>query len=219
MWHLLWQLADSAFPAGGFPHSGGLEAALQRGFVRDETSLEAFVRHALAQCGRTALPLVAAAHDEPESLSALDRLCDVFLLNPVARRASCAQGRGFLAGLARSFPAAGIAALEDRVLRADLACHYAPVFGAGLRLLAVERREAQRLFLYVSGRGLASAAVRLGLVGPYAAQQLLAGLAPSMDGIVARSARLGPLDIAQTAPLADLYQAGHDRLYSRLFQS
>jgi urease accessory protein UreF len=26
-------------------------------------------------------------------------------------------------------------------------------------------------------------------------------------------------DLAQTAPLVDLLQAGHDRLYSRLFQS
>ena len=30
---LLWQLADSAFPTGGFAHSGGLEAAWQNGEV------------------------------------------------------------------------------------------------------------------------------------------------------------------------------------------
>jgi urease accessory protein UreF len=30
---------------------------------------------------------------------------------------------------------------------------------------------------------------------------------------------VGPLDIAQTAPLLDLFQSMHDRLYSRLFQS
>jgi urease accessory protein len=32
---LLWQLADSAFPTGGFAHSGGLEAAWQHGEIRN----------------------------------------------------------------------------------------------------------------------------------------------------------------------------------------
>ena len=44
-------------------------------------------------------------------------------------------------------------------------------------------------------------------------------LAPDIDAIdsTLRRARAG--DIAQTAPLIDLCQSTHDRLYSRLFQS
>ena len=34
MWRVL-QLADAAFPAGGFAHSAGLEAAVQLGAVAD----------------------------------------------------------------------------------------------------------------------------------------------------------------------------------------
>ncbi|MDB5296990.1 MAG: putative urease accessory protein UreF, partial [Phycisphaerales bacterium] len=36
---LLWQLVDSAFPTGGFAHSGGVEAAWQHGRLRDGDGL------------------------------------------------------------------------------------------------------------------------------------------------------------------------------------
>ena len=88
---LLWQLIDSGFPAGGFAHSAGLEAALQHGHVADGAGVEAFARHSLAQMGRGALPLVTAAYGDPGNLPEFDRLMDVFLSNPIANRASRAQ--------------------------------------------------------------------------------------------------------------------------------
>src|SRR5581483_3548962 len=40
----LLQLGDSALPIGGYSHSWGLEAAIERGQVRDAASLERWVR-------------------------------------------------------------------------------------------------------------------------------------------------------------------------------
>jgi urease accessory protein len=93
------------------------------------------------------------------------------------------------------------------------------LFGAIMNALSVELPDAQRLLLYLTGRGIGSAAVRLGLIGAYQAQELQTSLAPHIDRAVERFADLDPLDIAQAAPLADLFQSTHDRLYSRLFQS
>jgi urease accessory protein len=217
--YLLWQLADSGFPSGGFAHSGGLEASMQHGQIADGAALGSFARHALAQAGRSAVPLVSAAHRHPEELVELDRISDSFLSNPVANRASLAQGRAFLTSAARSFPNVPLAALEDLVRQGQIAGHYAPLFGAVLQRLGVDLPNTQRLFLYLTGRGIGSAAVRLGLIGAYEAQELQTMLAADIDPIIERSADLGPLDIAQTAPLIDLFQSTHDRLYSRLFQS
>jgi urease accessory protein len=219
MGFLLWQLIDSGFPAGGFAHSGGLEASMQHGQVVTGADVASFARHVLAQAGRSALPIVAAAGRDLNALPELDRLSDVFLSNPVANRASRAQGRAFLTTVSRSFPSLPLARLAEVVRAERLGCHYAPVFGAAMASLDVDPIETQRAFLFMTVRAVASAAVRLGLVGAYEAQELQARLSHSIDSVIHTCETLGPYDIAQTAPLIDLFQSTHDRLYSRLFQS
>ena len=216
---LVWQLIDSAFPSGGFAHSGGLEASVQHGHVMDAAGVWAFARQAVAQCGRSALPLVAAAHRRPDDLVELDRLCDAFLSNPVANRASRAQGRGLLTSVARSFQHVPVAALEDGLKSDTIAGHYAPMFGAVFNRLDVDITDTLNAFLFISGRGVTSAAVRLGLIGSYEAQTMQSALAPHIDATAEHCGALAPHEIAQTAPLIDLFQSTHDRLYSRLFQS
>ena len=216
---LLWQLIDSAFPSGGFAHSAGLEASVQHGHVVDAEDVRAFARQAVAQCGRSALPLVTAAHQHPEEFAELDRLTDVFLSNPVANRASRAQGRALLTSIARSFPASIAASLEASIRSEGLSGHYAPVFGRLFAALDVNLGETQRAFLFIAARGVSSAAVRLGILGAYDAQAMQAALSPDIDAVIHDCSALAPQEIAQTAPLIDLFQSTHDRLYSRLFQS
>jgi urease accessory protein len=219
MHYLVWQLIDSGFPSGGFAHSAGLEAAVQHGHVADSAGVRAFARQSLAQCGRSALPLVTSAHRCPEDVAQLDELCDVFLSNPVGNRASRVQGRALLTAVARSFPEAQTTPLAARVRRDAAAGHYAPLFGALFNLLDVSLIDTQRAFVFVASRSVTSAAVRLGLIGAYEAQTIQAGLSPHIETVIHKCGALPPHDIAQTAPLIDLFQSTHDRLYSRLFQS
>ena len=215
---LVWQLADSAFPAGGFAHSYGLEAAWQQGEV-NATSLPAFVRDAIAQAGHSGLPFVMAAFDCPDSRLVIDERCDAFLRNPVANRASRVQGRAWIGTVERSFPREAVLSLTGDV-RARPGCrHFAPVFGATLRALDIDRRDAARLFLFGTARGTLSAAVRLGVAGTTDAQRMLAERAGDLDLTIQRCGDVGIDDACQTSPLMDLWQASHDRLYSRLFQS
>jgi urease accessory protein len=217
--YLVWQLIDSAFPSGGFAHSGGLEAALQHGHVIDGNSAHAFARQALAQCGRSALPIVTAGHRRQQSLRELDHLSDVLLSNPVANRASRAQGRALLLSVARSFPGTDVETLETRMRIERIAGHSAALFGRLFGVLGIEMADTQRAYLFVSARGVSAAAVRLGIMGAFEAQAMQAELTAHIDAVVRDCGELSPDDIAQTAPLIDLFQATQDRLYSRLFQS
>jgi len=212
----VWQIVDSAFPTGGFAHSWGLEAAWQTGDVNDG-SLVRFLRDTISQTGHGALPFVTSAHTDPDQLPQFDALCDVFLTNPVANRASRAQGSACLATCARTWPLPALLALEQQ--SRGRARHLAPIFGGAMRLLDLPLDVTQRVFLYSTARGVLAAAVRLGIVGSYAAQRLQHECASDLDLTVERCGGLGAEDVAQTAPIVDIVQAAHDRLYSRLFQS
>lgn len=214
---LLWQLADSAFPTGGFAHSAGLEAAWQQGEVRNGGGLRDWLSASLQQIARAALPFVNAAHTEPERLGEFDRLCDAFTSNHVANRASRLQGRALLLAVERIFKS------EIRHPRSEIEilpfAHLAPVFGAMTRRLNILHQDAVRLFVFLHLRSAVAAAVRLNVVGPMEGQVIQSQLCEEAENVVQRGSSMTLDDLAQTAPLLEIWQSAQDRLYSRLFQS
>jgi urease accessory protein len=211
---LVWQLIDSAFPTGGFAHSSGLEAAWQHGEIPHREAMMSFVEVSLHQLGRAALPYVAEAYDSPGRLVEFDSHCDVFLTNHVANRASRAQGRAFLAAAKRVF-SVGLEKQKSEVLFA----HFAPVFGACLRHLEIDRKTVLRMFLFNHLRSLFAAAVRLNIIGPMEAQIMQRRSSSLAEKILEENKVLTLDAIAQTSPLLEIWQGAQDRLYSRLFQS
>ncbi|MDP9036991.1 MAG: urease accessory protein UreF [Myxococcota bacterium] len=217
-WRLL-QLADSGFPSGGFAHSAGLEVAVLIGELSDPARLDSWVRAHLWSTGHGSLPFVGAAHDEPAELARLGGLVDAFLTNHVANRASRTQGRAFLATCARVFDEPALLPLARRLRATEVAAHFAPVFGATLAELGLSRQDALSVHLLIALRNAASAAVRLGVVGPHEAQRLQRRHAETMEAVLAACASLRPEVAASAAPLQDVFGAAHDRLHTRLFQS
>ena len=216
---LLWQLADAAFPSGGFVHSSGLEAAWHWGQLPDAGRLREFLEAQLVQIAESMAPLVRAVHIAPARLAQLDRLCHAMLSNHVANRASVAQGRALVVAAERAFALPELAELGRQVRGRAIQGHLAPLFGAMTAALAIDADMAVRLFLYTNARGTLSSAVRLNIVGPLEAQAVQYQLGPFVEKLIARRRDLLPEDAAQTAPALELLQMTHDRIYSRLFQS
>jgi urease accessory protein len=194
------QLADAAFPSGGFAHSAGLEAAAQLGEVAD---VRRFAVDVVWQAAWGALPFVRRGHAAGADVSGPDAEADAFLLGHVQNRASRAQGRALAATCARAFGAAPAWRFG----------HLAPVLGGVCALAGLSRDDAERVALHGAARAVLGAAVRLGRLGPLEAQAVHAALP------LEEARRSAPDEPAQTAPLVELLGGLHDTLYSRLFQS
>lgn len=214
LWLLL-QLADGAFPSGGFAHSGGVEAAVAIGRAAD---VESLLDASLWQAGRSALPFVGAAARAPERLGELDLRFDATVSSHVANRASRALGRALVSAASRAFGGdARVARLSD-VARAGPS-HHAPVLGALFGALRLSPRDAQVAFLHGAARQVLSSAVRLGLLGPLEAQSVQAERAALLERVLVTCADLPIEDAAQASPILELWGALHDRLDARMFQS
>ena len=214
-----WQLADSAFPSGGFAHSAGLESAWREGLVTDAESLARFLETLVQDTSRGALPFLVAVHTGDQSLIRVDEWCDAFISNHVANRASRKQGRALLASAIAAFDLPVLKSLQQTIGQEVLPSHQVPIWAAVTEALEIPLEQAARMFLFLTLRSLISSAVRLHVTGPLAGQALQHQIGPFTETLVESGLARSLDEISQTAPLMEMLQGTQDRMYSRLFQS
>ncbi|MGN9794584.1 urease accessory protein UreF [Streptomyces sp. OZ13] len=212
-------LCDGRFPAGGHAHSGGAEAAVKAGRIRDADDLAAFCRGRLHTTGLTAAGLAAAAafgHDP----FALDAAADARTPSPALRATSRKLGRQLMRAARAAWPAPGLDALASVFPRG---AHQPVVLGTAARAAGLGPEDAAHCAAYEAVGGAATAAVRLLSLDPFRATAVLARLAPEMDQVAARAAglaRMGVDDLpAASAPLLDIWAEQHAAWPVRLFAS
>jgi urease accessory protein len=226
---VVWQLIDSAFPSGGFVHSGGVEATSHLGFINGKSAFEKYLQTQLTQTMNTAMVYMLNVYSNinknspfTENLRILadaDSVVHANATNHVANRASRAQGQALLATASLSFPDSGLSKYKSSLT--TMYGHYAPIFGLVCKLLGIEINTTKRMFLFVTLRGLLSSAVRLNITGPLEAQTIQHKYSPLIDQLLASDTchKTDMSETYQTAPLLDILHGAHDRLYSRLFNT
>ncbi|MFF3324886.1 urease accessory protein UreF [Streptomyces sp. NPDC002889] len=212
-------LADGRFPAGGHAHSGGAEAAVKAGRIKDARDLAAFCQGRLHTSGLTSASLAAAAalgHDPVE----LDEAADARTPSPALRAVARRLGRQMMRAARAAWPCAELAALAAAFPRGT---HQPIVLGTAARAAGLEPEDAAHCVAYETVSGPATAAVRLLSLDPFEATAVLARLAPEMDDVAGRAAAAAREGVdalpAVSAPLLDITAEQHATWPVRLFAS
>ncbi|MFE7127100.1 urease accessory protein UreF [Streptomyces sp. NPDC057617] len=216
-------LADGRFPAGGHAHSGGAEAAVRAGRIRDAGDLAAFCRGRLHTTGLTAAALAAAAARGLDPL-ALDEAADARTPSPALRATARRLGRQLMRAARATWPGPELDALAAARPRG---AHQPVVLGLTARSAGLSPEDAAHCAVYETVGGPATAAVRLLSLDPFEATAVLARLAPDLDRVAgqaaeyARRAEQEGTDAlpAASAPLLDIGAEAHAAWPVRLFAS
>ncbi|GGJ84585.1 urease accessory protein UreF [Deinococcus aquiradiocola] len=222
----LLQLADSAFPAGAYAFSDGLETLVVRGEVRDAGDLRAFLHGQLVQgwgrCDPGACALAWAVTDDAGAggaahpgLERLDALLD--LLKPVAstRNASARVGVNVMRAAGRLWPQL----VPGPGGRAVGARHHATAFGLVARQLGATQEDAVAAFVSGWLLGRAVSATRLMRLGGMDAQRAVSDLDGAALACVRAALTVTPDDLGGFAPTLDVAACEQASLDVRLFQS
>eukprot|EP01062_Namystynia_karyoxenos_P025741 TRINITY_DN20183_c0_g1_i1.p5 TRINITY_DN20183_c0_g1~~TRINITY_DN20183_c0_g1_i1.p5 ORF type:complete len:210 (+),score=79.29 TRINITY_DN20183_c0_g1_i1:1201-1830(+) len=209
-----------------------MEAAAQLGLLRpgDEAGLLEWLVAAGRAHATQHAPFMRAAHaaaacsglEDVATWMELDAALDELLqAAPTARRASIAQGSGLLrAGASITAGESGSAQLgklRSSCAAGEAAGHAATAFGALAALLRIPPGAAADAFAYCALRDAASAAVRLGLVGPLRGALLLRQACEHTER--APPQPVAPGEAAGAAPVVDCAGSCHEMLDMRLFVS
>ncbi len=214
------QHGDSLFPSGGFAFSQGLEATAAEAECLGSLDLARFVaaqiRHRWAGFDRVAVIRAHRAGQDLDTLAALDQ--EIEASSPIEAFRTGSRRNG--AALLTSHDRLGTegAAAYRRLLRQGAALGHLPVVqGLVWRALGLGEAEAAMLSGYVAVTGLATAAIRLGLVGAIEAQRVIAG---ALALVAAETAPVADHQaLAAFLPLADIAACRHGRHGQRLFSN
>jgi len=219
------QYGDSAYPAGAYAHSLGLETAVADGDVRDAATLAAACRSLLVhQVARTdavaaAACTLAAAREDTARLIVVDRRLSATRPAREAREASTRIGRRLLETAAKAERSRWLEALRVEVRASVTPGNQACVLGAVAGTLGLSAHAAAGLTLWCACNGFLGAALRLLRITHDDVQAILVDLRGLLAALAAKATRADPLEMAGSAPLLELWAMRHETATVRLFAS
>jgi urease accessory protein len=211
-----------AFPVGAFAYSHGLEWAHEAGDLNDAESLRAWIVDLLS---------FGSAHNDGVLFAAAYRAaaeCDAPALAEVAELAlalagsaerrleTATQGDAFVAAVSGSWPCGALDLLKS-TRRDPIA--YPVAVGVAAAGHWIPLHDALEAFALGFVANLVSAAVRLGIVGQSAGQQVIAALVAPVRELAAAAADSSLGALGGCAFRSDLAALQHETQYTRLFRS
>jgi urease accessory protein len=199
------QFGDSAFPAGGFAFSWGLEGLAADGLADNADDVAEIIAQQLTMRWNTmdrVLLRRAHAAADLDDLSSIDLLAEAVTPSAPMRSGSRRAGRALLGTCAR-LGLEGVAAYRAAVADDARLGHLAVVQGLVFRAAGLHPEIAEALSGWTVINGLASAAVRLGLIGHIDALRMSVLLRATLADLLAKPAA-ADAEPSSFTPLADI---------------
>lgn len=110
---------------------------------------------------------------------------------------------------------------EEHAQPVELNAHFPLVYAVVCAAQGLSDHQTAYTYLFNHAKAVASAAVRAGVLGPYAAQALLGSnwLRAELEKVLAREWETDIDEAGQAVPAIDVWMGRHELLYSRIFNS
>ena len=215
----LWQLMSPTLPVGAYSYSGGLEYAIEAGWVRDADGVADWLQGQLVHTlGRVDVPLLARLH----ACWCRDDRAGVVHYGQwlrASRETSELVGEDQHLGraLARLLNELGIPEAEPWTRAPETS--WAVVYALALVRWEIPLEEGVEAYLWAWCENQVAAAIKLVPLGQTAGQRLLLDLAEPIGAAAAAGLQLDDDAIGGTAPGVAIASSLHETQYSRLFRS
>jgi urease accessory protein len=213
----LLQLASQSLPTGSYAYSGGLEAIVQLGWVKDAESYAEFLETLLeAQVGGLEIPYAVRMFDAWQD-SDLPRVAEL-----TARLRASRESRELLEQDGQMGRA--LARVLRELYPEDCASTWAPstfaeAMARAALLFQLTREELALLLAYSWIEQHVMALARLLLLGPVASQKLMHQVAGRVSWTVALGLEKKDAEIGASSPLLGIASALHEEQYTRIYRS
>jgi urease accessory protein len=208
----LMQLSDSAFPAGAYAFSDGLETYTQAKTVHNADTLKAFLGTQLRLgWGRCDAPACALAWRNEKNLEELNEILSAIKIVESIRSSSFRVGSA-LERAARTI-------WSDLEFSIPASSHHAVAFGVIARTLEIPQDQTVSAFVSSWVFGKATASTRLFKIGGLETQKIVSSLETTSLETVNFALNADINDISSFTPSLDLAARAQVDLNMRLFQS
>lgn len=202
------QLLSPAFPTGAFAYAQGLEWAMDAGLVSDGAGLARWLGDILEYgSGWSDAVLLSLALRADADHAALDDLARAMCLTAERLLETLEQGRAFAA------TSAGLTGTSDAPAALPIA------IGRAMSGLGLPAAEIIGLYLHGQALNLTQAAVRFMPLGQAEGQRILSSLSPLILRLAARATDASEADLGGCAIGAELAQASHETMQTRIFRT
>jgi len=216
----LLQLASPALPAGAYSYSGGLEAAIEAGLVRDAASAErwigAVLAHPVARMEAPAFLRLCTAWRAGD-LDAVKQWNEIFLASreTAELRAETVQMGYALSRLLDDL----VGPRQERSGATEHEFAFPTAFARAAVAWGIEPDAALAGYLWAWLENQVMAAVKAVPLGQTDGQRILLALGARLGAVAAEARSLEDEELGAFAPRLAILSARHETQYSRLFRS